>query len=173
VGRLEAAGLPVVVTGDFNTPSHRDWTEATAGLRDHVLPVEWPVTSLRRRPAWWTCTGPSTLILSQRRVDLAAARPKAGSYNPGRSGRPADRIDMTFASADITAQSAEILGEQSADVTDIVVEPWPTDHRAVVSELRVPLGDPGPYVSPVRRLVDQSDVVDLLVAGSHRRRRSW
>ena len=37
-------GLPVVVTGDFNTPSHRDWTEATAGSRDHVIPVEWPVT---------------------------------------------------------------------------------------------------------------------------------
>ena len=34
----------------------------------------------------------------------------------------------------------------------------------MVSELRVPLGDTGPYVSPVQRLVDQGETVDLLVA---------
>lgn len=165
-GRLETAGLPVVLTGDFNTPSHRDWTEATTGLRDHVIPVEWPVTLAVEDSGLvdvYRTVHPDPV--ADEGLTWPAARPKAGSYNPGLSGRPADRIDMTFASADITALSADILGETSADVTDIAVEPWPTDHRAVVSELRVPLGDSGPYVSPVRRLVEQGDVVDLLVAG--------
>jgi endonuclease/exonuclease/phosphatase family metal-dependent hydrolase len=165
VVRLEAAGLPVVVTGDFNTPSHRDWTDATTGLRDHVIPVEWPVTRAVEESGLvdaYRTVHPDPV--ADEGLTWPAARPKAGSYNPGLSGRPADRIDMTFASADITTVSAEILGEPGAEATDIAVEPWPTDHRAVVSELRVPLGDTGPYVSPVQRLVDQGETVDLLVA---------
>jgi endonuclease/exonuclease/phosphatase family metal-dependent hydrolase len=42
---LVAAGVPVIVTGDFNTPSHLDWTTATVGLLpERLYPVEWPVT---------------------------------------------------------------------------------------------------------------------------------
>ncbi|GBL37414.1 hypothetical protein EMGBD1_11010, partial [Anaerolineaceae bacterium] len=42
---LIAAGMPLLLAGDFNTPSHRDWTMAAVGTRAHVLyPVQWPVT---------------------------------------------------------------------------------------------------------------------------------
>jgi len=42
--RLEDAGTPVVIAGDFNSPSHRDWVEETVGLRDQVQVVDWPVS---------------------------------------------------------------------------------------------------------------------------------
>ena len=37
-------GLPVVLTGDFNEPSHLDWTEASAQANLTPLAVEWPAT---------------------------------------------------------------------------------------------------------------------------------
>ena len=37
--------MPVFLTGDFNSPSHLDWTKPTVGvLQNHRYVVEWPVT---------------------------------------------------------------------------------------------------------------------------------
>ena len=39
------AGVPTLLTGDFNTPSHLDWTPAAVGIREQVrYAVPWPVT---------------------------------------------------------------------------------------------------------------------------------
>ena len=44
--RDSAAGCAVILGGDFNEPSHRDWTEQTAGNFDHHgLVIAWPATS--------------------------------------------------------------------------------------------------------------------------------
>ena len=41
------AGTPVFLTGDFNSPSHLDWTDAVAKGRPAVtFPVAWPVSKL-------------------------------------------------------------------------------------------------------------------------------
>ena len=42
---LAAAGIPVVLTGDFNSPSHLDWTAAVSAVRpvDVPYPIDWPV----------------------------------------------------------------------------------------------------------------------------------
>src|SRR6185437_14126078 len=38
--------IPVIIAGDFNEPSHRDWTTETRNLSDHNgAIVRWPVTS--------------------------------------------------------------------------------------------------------------------------------
>ena len=43
---LVKAGIPAFLTGDFNAPSHRDWTEAAVGSRPNLLyPVPWPVST--------------------------------------------------------------------------------------------------------------------------------
>ena len=34
--RLASEGYPVFLTGDFNTPSHEDYTEATVGTREGI-----------------------------------------------------------------------------------------------------------------------------------------
>lgn len=43
---LAEQGIPVLLTGDFNTPSHRDWPEALVGSRTGLTTaVPWPVTA--------------------------------------------------------------------------------------------------------------------------------
>ncbi|WP_203718605.1 endonuclease/exonuclease/phosphatase family protein [Asanoa siamensis] len=42
---LAAKGIPVFLTGDFNSPSHLDWTPAVAKARDDVpFAVDWPAS---------------------------------------------------------------------------------------------------------------------------------
>ena len=44
---LAKSGVPVFLTGDFNSPSYLDWTEAVAKVRPAVkFPVELPVSKL-------------------------------------------------------------------------------------------------------------------------------
>ncbi len=39
------AGIPLFLTGDFNAPSHLDWTEASVGSLPHMkYAVDWPVS---------------------------------------------------------------------------------------------------------------------------------
>lgn len=162
VARLHVEGTPVVLTGDFNAPSHLDWIEATDGQRDHVSPVQWPV-SMAVEDAGLTDAyravhpDPAT----DEGLTWPASRPKSGSYNPGPAGKPADRIDQMYTSSDIAVTDAEIVGEKKAADTDIAVTPWPSDHRAVVTELDVPLVPAAPYLSPAQRLVDQGDDVEV------------
>lgn len=45
IDSLINAGVPVFLTGDFNEPSHLDWTEAAAENNMHFsMAVEWPVS---------------------------------------------------------------------------------------------------------------------------------
>ena len=42
---LAADGIPVFLPGDFNSPSHLDWTPAVAAVRDEVpFAFDWPVS---------------------------------------------------------------------------------------------------------------------------------
>ena len=110
--RLQSDAVPVVILGDFNSPSHRDWTSDTAGLRDHVIPVKWPVTQAVEDAGYvdaYRSLYPDPV--ADPGLTWPAARPKSGSYNPGLTGRPADRIDMTFVSSDISVETADIVGE--------------------------------------------------------------
>ena len=48
-----------------------------------------------------------------------------------------DRIDFVYAKADrIRVTDAAIVGEMTPEA-DIVVVPWPSDHRAVVAEVEI------------------------------------
>ena len=45
LSRQARAGVPTFLTGDFNTPSHLDWTPAAAAARPQVkYPLRWPVS---------------------------------------------------------------------------------------------------------------------------------
>ena len=165
-GRLQDADVPVVVLGDFNAPSHRDWTAETVGLREHVSEVDWPVSQAVEDAGFtdaYRTIHPDPV--TEQGLTWPAARPEAGSYNPALTGKPSDRIDMTFVSSDITVEDSLIVGEESYDGTDIAVEPWPTDHRGVVTQMTIPLADPGPYVSASRTLVDQGINVPVFGSG--------
>ncbi|MEO8106499.1 MAG: endonuclease/exonuclease/phosphatase family protein [Actinomycetes bacterium] len=163
---LRGDGIPVVLIGDFNAPSHLDWVAETKGLRDHVTDVQWPVS---------TAVEAAGLVDAYRQVHpdpvadqgltWPASRPKVGTYNPGPDGKPADRIDMTFVSDGIAVEDSSIVGEEGSPDTEVVVAPWPTDHRAVVSQLNVSLAESGPYIAPATTLIERGTAAEVNVYG--------
>ena len=54
-----------------------------------------------------------------------------------------DRIDWVLASGRARAVESEIVGERGGPDVDIAIEPYPTDHRGVVSTFVVEAGRAG------------------------------
>lgn len=149
---LIKAGTPVIVTGDFNTPSHLDYTEATIGLRPAMTAaVPWPVT-LRMEAAGFTDAFRSFQPDPLGRPGL--------TYSPGfpwpvqREGESHDRIDYVFV-ANATVLQAEVWGEEGNPDVDRGFKPWPSDHRAVISDLTVTPVDAPAMVAIEPRLVPE------------------
>lgn len=122
----------VFVTGDFNEPSHRDWTAAAAAAGYHPLAVEYPTVR------WLEEQGFEDLM----RVAFPdeVAHP-AFTWTPRPPEDDAaehhDRIDYVFArGAGIVVQGVEIVGEKRPQA-ELVSTPWPSDHRAVVATVRL------------------------------------
>lgn len=120
----------VFIAGDFNEPSHRDWTDATVAAKLQPLAVAWPGTS-KLEAAGFTDT-------------FRAIYPDAVA-KPGITWTPTtdasdpedhlDRIDFVFARApSLKVLGSAVVGEKQPEA-DIVVTPWPSDHRAVVSKV--------------------------------------
>jgi endonuclease/exonuclease/phosphatase family metal-dependent hydrolase len=128
----EADGADAVfIFGDFNEPSHRDWTKGAVKAGHHPVVVRWPTTA-RIESFGFT-------DLFRTAVPDPVARP-AYTWTP--TGDPADpedhhdRIDFVFGrAANLSVESAGIVGEKSPEA-DIVVTPWPSDHRAVVATVK-------------------------------------
>ncbi|RYG72376.1 endonuclease/exonuclease/phosphatase family protein [bacterium] len=125
-------GFPVFVTGDFNEPSHLDWTEAAAKAGLHPLKVEWPSTKA---------------------VVAAGLTDSFRKFNPDEVKRPGltwtpttkkddpkdhhDRLDFVFyGGKGVTLRGSSIVGE-ATEYADLVVTPYPSDHRSVVSTFEV------------------------------------
>ncbi|MEY4377041.1 MAG: hypothetical protein RJB26_1591 [Pseudomonadota bacterium] len=136
LGSLAADGIPVFLTGDFNTPSHRDWTPAMQLLRPEAIryPVAWPSTALLEAAG---------LRDSFREV---FPNPVATPGLTWTAGMPApyippretlDRIDFIFSGGTTATVDSRILGEAGGAGVSASVTPWPSDHRAVVSTFEV------------------------------------
>jgi endonuclease/exonuclease/phosphatase family metal-dependent hydrolase len=152
---LIADHVPVFLQGDFNSPSNLDWTKATVGLRDQVrYPLDWPASG---------AVEASGLVDSYRAVHpnpvtnqgltWPASRPYVKGYNPGPAGQAADRIDLLFSGGRARATKSTIVGEDGSRYSKIVVSPWPSDHRAVVSQFKVTPAKTPTLVSVRSRLV--------------------
>jgi exonuclease III len=126
-------GLPVILVGDFNEPSCLDWTSDVIRQRKDTalgFPVNWPA---------------SRLLLDSGFEDAFRAIHPDARLKPGYTwtSRPGlwrvpeihDRIDLIHTTKEnLQPVNAWVVGEKSP-MSDIVVEPWPSDHRAVVAEL--------------------------------------
>jgi endonuclease/exonuclease/phosphatase family metal-dependent hydrolase len=119
------------VFGDFNEPSHLDWTERTVAAGRHPVAVAFPT---------------ARAIEAQGFVDAYRATHRDEVAAPGYTWeaieRPADvavhhdRIDYVLARGQgLTIEQARILGEKAV-AADVVVTPWPSDHRAVAATVR-------------------------------------
>lgn len=128
-----AAGQVAFLTGDFNEPSHQDWTQRAADAGKCPLPVEYPATLAVTRAGL--------------RDAFRMVFPDEVKH-PGRTWTPTtkpndpkdrhDRIDFVFVGGSAVAVSrCEIVGEDNA-FADIVVRPYPSDHRAVVATIEIP-----------------------------------
>ncbi|WP_422932100.1 endonuclease/exonuclease/phosphatase family protein [Singulisphaera sp. PoT] len=133
-------GLPFVLTGDFNEPSHRDWTEATAKAKLCPIEVEWPSTK---------SVEDAGFVDSYRAIHPDPLKSRGLTWTPTtKADDPKDhhdRIDFVFVGQfdgpKVEVKAARILGE-SPDAADIVVTPYPSDHRAIVAELELSPGKP-------------------------------
>lgn len=120
--------LPVFVTGDFNEPSHLDWTERAAEAGRHPIKVAYPVSLAMAKAGFqdaWRGVHPDELV------------------KPGFTWTPVtkaddpkdhhDRIDFVYVrSKGLRIRGAQVVGENKENA-DLVVSPYPSDHRAVVA----------------------------------------
>ncbi len=132
---LMAKGIPVVLVGDFNEPSCLDWTpKAIRERNDPLLPfaVNWPCTDYILK---------SGFVDAYRQIHPNVKKKPGYTWTtmPGLWHDPEihDRIDLIHVSKKgIRVKDAFLMGDQS-ELSDIVVTPWTSDHRAVVTELKI------------------------------------
>lgn len=118
------------IFGDFNEPSHWDWTTATVSAGQQPVTVAWPTT---------------LVIESYGFTDALRAAHPDPLVKPAFTWTPTteptdpedhhDRIDFVFVRGEgLIVKAAAVVGEKSPEA-DIVVTPWPSDHRAVMAKV--------------------------------------
>jgi exonuclease III len=159
---LADAGVPVFLTGDFNSPSHLDWTPAVDAVRDEVhYPVVWPVSKALADAGFrdsyreihpdpvavpgFTWTPPGTLESVPDEVH--------------------DRIDWVLTQGPAETLGTELVGEAGGPDVDIERDPYPSDHRGVVSTFLVEPADPAPFAAVGERRVFVGEELDVHVHG--------
>jgi exodeoxyribonuclease-3 len=123
---------PVFVTGDFNEPSHLDWTEKAAEDGRHPIKVAFPTTRSLAEDGF---------IDAYRTAHPDEMKFPGFTWTPNtKSNDPKDhhdRIDFVFArGGGIEVENVQVIGENTTNA-DIVVSPYPSDHRAVVATFTV------------------------------------
>jgi exodeoxyribonuclease III len=122
----------IFVTGDFNEPSPEDWTDAVCKSGRCPVVVKWPTANA---------------ILQVGFVDAFREVHPDPLKTPGYTWTPTtdaadpndhhDRIDFVLVSGrDARVEKAEIVGERT-EHADIVVTPYPSDHRGVVATVEL------------------------------------
>lgn len=154
---LHARGIPVFLTGDFNSPSFRDWTKATVGT--HRYPLRWPVSAAVEAAGFTD----SFRAVHPSPVKAAGLTWPTHRTIPGTErflGEPKDRIDFVY-SQGATPVASAIVGEPGAPGISTSVKPWPSDHRLVVSTFRLRGARPEALVTVQHRLVRIGDAVPV------------
>lgn len=126
-----AGAAAVFVFGDFNEPSVYDWTDAAVAAGQQPVAVIWPTT---RR-----LVDAGFLDAYREIYPDPVAKPAftwtSRNEESATDDHP-DRIDFIFAKgAGLVVRDAAIVGEDGPR-SDLVVTPWPSDHRAVLAEVR-------------------------------------
>lgn len=125
---------PVIVTGDFNAPSHLDYTDATAAQHCGYGTVNWPVSRM---------AADAGLVDSFRKANPDPATTPGNTWSPitpTNDGRPEpqDRIDFIYTKGLTVADSRTIVAGDPLPVDDPnhVSNEWPSDHAAVLTTFK-------------------------------------
>ncbi|BBO33883.1 endonuclease/exonuclease/phosphatase family protein [Lacipirellula parvula] len=126
---VRGEGKPIFITGDFNEPPALDWTEAAHAAGLHPAVVCWPATAMLQEAGFvdaFRKLYPDPVKQPGFTWTVLTTEDDPSDHH--------DRIDFVFATRkNIELKSAEIVGERS-ERADVVVTPYPSDHRAVVVE---------------------------------------
>jgi endonuclease/exonuclease/phosphatase family metal-dependent hydrolase len=124
--------IPVILAGDFNAPSHLDWTDDNKHCGVGYVP--WPTSDVP------TAAG---LIDSYRVAHPDAASEPGITWSPiylENNGRPEplDRIDFVYYKGDLDVVSSEalVVGEPKP-MPNHVDNEWTSDHEAVVVKYKL------------------------------------
>lgn len=124
--------LPVFVTGDFNEPSHQDWTNEAAAAGRHPMKVSFPTTRSLTEAGF----ADTYRVVHQDEVKFPGYT-WTTITNISDPKDHHDRIDFVFFKGkSVKVESAQIVGENQKNA-DIVVNAYPSDHRAVVASFTV------------------------------------
>jgi len=124
---------PVFVLGDFNEPSHLDWTDAAAKAGRHPIKVAYPTSTGMAKAGFRDSY--RTIYPDEMKNPGITWSP---SYKVGDPRTHHDRIDFVyFKGKGLQVKDVKILGENKENA-DLVVSPYPSDHRAVVATLTLP-----------------------------------
>ncbi len=159
---LRRRAVPTLMTGDFNTPSHLDWTAAVAAVRPEVrYPVAWPVTRALASAGF------------QDAYRVAHPDPVAAPGITWTFGYPfprraadevIDRIDLIEASAGVQVLDSGIAGPPGTPDVTVPIDPYPSDHRAVVASVRLTPAVPSPFASVLQRRVVRGEPIGVRYA---------
>lgn len=130
-----ADNVPVFLLGDFNAPSHLDWTEANKGQHCNVGDVSWPTSK------YPTDAG---LIDSYRVAHPDPVSDEGITWSPiylDNYGRPEplDRIDFVYHKGQkVSVQNSEatVVGNPTPEPNQQNNE-WTSDHKAVLTTYKL------------------------------------
>ena len=126
------SGRVVVLTGDFNEPSFQDWTTRNCQAGGCPLKVVYPAT---KRIA------DAGMIDSYRHVYPDEIDKPGFTWTPITSvGDPKDRhdrIDFVFVGRSRAKIVHSMVVGESRKNAGLVINPWPSDHRAVLTHLLI------------------------------------
>ena len=129
-------GDPVFLTGDFNEPSHLDWTIKAAKAGIHIMKIDFPTSKKV------LCTG---LLDAYRELYPDPIKYPGFTWPAGRYPEspnsyvmdPEDRIDFIyFLGNGIKVKKVELLGEVGNN-SNISFTDYPSDHRAVLASFEI------------------------------------
>ncbi|MFT5483188.1 MAG: endonuclease/exonuclease/phosphatase family metal-dependent hydrolase [Halieaceae bacterium] len=143
--QLAAKGYPVIIGGDFNAPSHLDYTSQAVSLmkkkrgQDNVVELTWPVSKAFEDAGFLDSyrvahpdpvADPGLTWWAGKPFDPAPL-----AYNP--STVIQDRIDFLYSSGPVITVASSVVGESDSASEITIPDPWPSDHRAVLSTFSV------------------------------------
>lgn len=147
-------GYCVILGGDFNEPSHLDWTEATRYMYDHHgLVVPWPQTVSLEKAGFIDCfrtiyPNPVTHPGITFPADNPLVPIQKLTWTP--RGDERDRIDYLFYQGKgLQVTDCKVFGPEGSiaysqrvknHTSDRFIKPldvWPTDHKGVLATFRI------------------------------------
>src|SRR4051812_43738263 len=163
LSRLGARGVPTFLTGDFNSPSHLDWTPAMAAVRPQVkYPLRWPVSAAMEAAGFRD----SYREVYPDPVARFGLTWTAGTPPPRvRKRETLDRIDRVNVTGPATTLASKLVGEPGGPDVDIGV-PWGSDHRAVASTFDVTAAAAPTLAHAEPRVVERGTPVLLRYIGA-------